>query len=79
VHPALLISFPTTVGAGVVPPFNYPRPISKSENPFMLVLFVFFYWKTLNRRFGVRARHKSPSHDFWKINDMRDLIPFLGL
>jgi hypothetical protein len=37
---------------------------------------VFFHWKTLNRRFGICARHKSLSHDFWEINDMRDLIPF---
>jgi hypothetical protein len=39
-------------------------------------LFVFFHWETLNRRFGIRARHKSLSHDFRDINDMRDLISF---
>jgi hypothetical protein len=39
-------------------------------------LFVFFHWKTLNRRFDIRVRHKSLSHDFRDINDMRDLISF---
>jgi hypothetical protein len=38
---------------------------------------VFLHWKTPNRRFGIRARHKSLSHDFHDINDMRDLISFL--
>jgi hypothetical protein len=39
-------------------------------------LFVFLHWKALNRRFGIRARHKSLSHDFQDINNMRDLISF---
>jgi hypothetical protein len=37
-------------------------------------LFVFLHRKTLNRRFDIRARHKSLSHDFRDINNMRDLI-----
>jgi hypothetical protein len=39
-------------------------------------LFVFLHWKTPNRRFDIRARHKSLSRDFQNINDMRDLISF---
>jgi hypothetical protein len=40
-------------------------------------LFVFLHWKTLNQRFGIRARYKSlSSHDFRDINNMRDLIYF---
>jgi hypothetical protein len=29
-----------------------------------------FHWKTLNRRFGIHARHKSLSHDFREVNDV---------
>jgi hypothetical protein len=39
-------------------------------------LFVLLHLKTINWRFGIRARHKSLSHDFQGINDIRDLISF---
>jgi hypothetical protein len=55
------------------------KSLLKSENYIYASPFVFFYWKTLNCRFGIYASNKFLSHASPEINDERDFIFFLGL